>query len=778
MTFIYEKASNNYSVYSDANTWAVVNSKPFFTTSPQSAVMPYNIYDISLARANSFYFLVDSTYSYVQFCSTANSNVAYDVANIVVDTAYVDGYPASPYFYATGLDVSNTGSRAIFTYALGPNPPRIVTEAFMSYSPFNITRASGANSWVTLNNNLKNLFINDNAEILFTANTTHITKYVGNALTCTLSYSSQRTVNNDNLDVFFNPTGTRMFTLGATRIYQYNLSTAWDLSTALAGGSYDLSALVANPKCMCFSNDGLYCFVLGGTARKIFRLDLFSSFDISSAVHTGDVTSISIQGYENGLAIKDDGSKLFINTGYSTAEITLSTPYTLSSAGPIANGAPNTYRLRFSYGLAVPNDGYHLFTSSGESVVHKLNMATQWSTGSAYFQEVDRGILTLGPRLSSVYYAKYGDIGRTLYVKGITGSRILQYNLACAYSLVSANYSGQTSIGISGDTFYVTNNRIITGSSSLVRSYILTRDWDITSAVADTANNLSMNASVLAITPNGSEMLTANNSFPYSINKYTLNTANKPNSAYYQRTNMGWLSAGPTSTYIAASKFSHDGKYIFYLEYVAGPGSTSVHKYTLGTNWDLRTAVFTESITLPYTYENLKFSYDGMFMIVNGRSNILSQYQLTAPWTLSGATLKNYVTSAFSAVALNPNGSKLYALLSPFETSKGYLRESTLTDRWNVRSATNNNFVSYIGFSPDTYDIEFSPTGKYMYRVLSNSIIRYTMGTPWDVASIVQDSSYNVPGTSMKINSIYFDTYGNEFIVSDYTHKAIFKFNT
>ena len=779
MTFIYDKASNNYSVYSDSNTWMVSNSTPVYNTSPQSAIMANPIYDISLTRANAFYFLTDIISLNIQYCNTNSTTQSYDVSNIVVDTAYVDASAYKFGIYPSSLAVSNTGTKAIVAYGFGSSRPKTVSELNFVYAPFTpINSPSRGNSWVRFSRRFSNMYVNNTANMLFTSNSTHVHKYEGNAHTCMLSYSAQKTVNSDNLGVFFSPDGTKLFTLGATRIYQYSLATAWDISGATIFGSYLLSSIDSNPRAMCFSSNGLYCYFIGRANNKIFRLELASAFDITSAMYTGDSSTITLSGSDNGISIRTDGSVIYINRGSDVREVLLPTAYTLSSAVLSSNAAPIYDRISFSTGLAVPEDGYHVYISDGTTLIHKLNMANQWSLLSSSYQEVDSGLLTARNRgVDYVTYAKFGDNGNKLYVNGGSFNKLLQYTLSTPYTIGSATYSGQTAFTMGGFNFHVANNKMLVHTPSSISSYRLTTDWDISTAISDSANSLSVSTSAMAISPDGLNLVVSNTSSPYSLYKYTLNTANVPKSAYYPITNKGWLNAGTSSTNIASARYSSDGKFIFYLESVFG-GNSKINKYTLATAWDLSTASFTETVTYPNIYENLKFSYDGRYMFLNYMGNQLRQYVLSSPWTLSGATLLNYVNSFFSAIAITPKGDKYYGAVSAFETDKGYLKQYLLSDRWNVRSSTSNSMVSYIGYNPQVYDIEFSPTGKYFYKVTSNAVARYTMSTPWDVASMVQDSSYTIPGTSMSVNSIHFDTYGNEFVMADYTHKSVLRFNT
>jgi sugar lactone lactonase YvrE len=77
-------------------------------------------------------------------------------------------------------------------------------------------------------------------------------------------------------DVVFNPDGTRMFILGATndRIYQYNLSTPWNVSTATFDRSLYIAHLDTTPTGLAFKDDGTILYLVGSALDRIHQINL------------------------------------------------------------------------------------------------------------------------------------------------------------------------------------------------------------------------------------------------------------------------------------------------------------------------------------------------------------------------------------------------------------------------------------------------------------------------------------------------------------------------
>jgi len=134
------------------------------------------------------------------------------------------------------------------------------------------------------------------------------------------------------LGIAFNNTGSKMYVSGGTTgaAYQYSLSTAFDLSTA----SYDSVSLSSfNEKDVVFNAGGTRLFGVDGST--VYQYSLSTAFDLSTATY--DSVSFSVSSQETapqGLAFSSGGNKMFI-LGYNSDtvfEYSLSTPFDLSTA--------------------------------------------------------------------------------------------------------------------------------------------------------------------------------------------------------------------------------------------------------------------------------------------------------------------------------------------------------------------------------------------------------------------------------------------------------------
>ena len=136
----------------------------------------------------------------------------------------------------------------------------------------------------------------------------------------------------------FKSDGTKMYVAGANSyVYQYSLSTAWDVSTASYDSvSYNASSQASDCKAVRFKSDGTKMYLLTdpGAASTIWQYSLSTAWDLSTASY--DSVSLVITSQDTnplGMDFNDDGTKLYV-VGYhdDIREWTLSTAYSLSTA--------------------------------------------------------------------------------------------------------------------------------------------------------------------------------------------------------------------------------------------------------------------------------------------------------------------------------------------------------------------------------------------------------------------------------------------------------------
>jgi len=85
--------------------------------------------------------------------------------------------------------------------------------------------------------------------------------------------------------LFFKPDGTKMYTtsVASSSVVEYTLSTAWNVSTATYIQSFSVSSQDSTPSSLTFKPDGTKMFVLGRNNNRVYEYTLSTAWNISTA---------------------------------------------------------------------------------------------------------------------------------------------------------------------------------------------------------------------------------------------------------------------------------------------------------------------------------------------------------------------------------------------------------------------------------------------------------------------------------------------------------------
>jgi hypothetical protein len=144
-------------------------------------------------------------------------------------------------------------------------------------------------------------------------------------------------------DIFFKPDGLTMFVLGGTNdtVFQYTLSTAWDISTAsYASKSFSVTTQETAPLGLWFKTDGLSMYVVGSTSDTVFQYTLSTAWDVSTASYASISYSVAAQDTSPvQVNLSADGTKMWVlgSTGDDIWEYALGTAWDVSTATLVNN---------------------------------------------------------------------------------------------------------------------------------------------------------------------------------------------------------------------------------------------------------------------------------------------------------------------------------------------------------------------------------------------------------------------------------------------------------
>ena len=221
---------------------------------------------------------------------------------------------------------------------------------------------------------------------------------------------------------------------------------------------------------------------------------------------------------------------------------------------------------------------------------------------------------------------------------------------------------------------------IIGSGTDTVYEYDLSENWNLETAVYNGSNfsvvSQENNPRGLFIGNGGTKLFIvgAQNDTVY---QYTLSTPWDITSASYDTVSFG---IGGQDTSPQGLEFKPDG----FEMYMVGNSSDSIHRYTLGTAFDVSTAVLTSSQSVSaqdgQTF-GVRFSADGARMFTIGNVNdSVYQYNLSGAWdptTLTFSSSKSIKdkTTVPTGLALKPDGKAMYIIGTGTHRVFGYETE-------------------------------------------------------------------------------------------------------
>ena len=184
-------------------------------------------------------------------------------------------------------------------------------------------------------------------------------------------------------DVKFHPEGHTMYIVGSARdtIWQYSLSTAWNITTATyASKSKSVSAQDSAPQSIEFGDNGTKMYMLGSTNDRIFQYTLTTPWDVSTATYASK--SFLVQTQEStplGMAFSNDGTKVFVvgSINDDVFQYTLSTAWDISTASYDSIGKDVSVQESTPQAIALSLDQTKMFIlGSGADRVYTYQRST------------------------------------------------------------------------------------------------------------------------------------------------------------------------------------------------------------------------------------------------------------------------------------------------------------------------------------------------------------------------------------------------------------------
>ena len=630
--------------------------------------------------------------------------------------------------------------------------------------------------------------------------------------------------------IFFKPDGTKMYIAGnsGADVNEYNLSTAWDISTASYSQNFSVSAQNTQVSDIFFRDDGAKMYVVGYGDPEVNEYDLSTAWDISSSSFVQVFNVNSQETNPTALFFKPDGSKMYV-AGYAGDDIN---EYSIGGGFSVATQETSPTGIFFKpegdkmyivgqvgddvneYDLAqIPPfsvtaqdtaprssifkpDGTKMYVvgSAGDDV-NEYDLSTAWDATTAVFLQN----FSVAAQDTTPLGLFFKPDGTKMYITGSAGDDVNEYDLSTAWDVSSASYSQNFSVaaqeGLPAGLFFKpdgTKMYVVGSIGGDILEYSLSTAWDVSTASYSQNFSVSgqdINPDGLFFKPDGTKMYVAGGT-DNSVSEYNLSTAWDISSSSFSYS----FDVNPQEESIHGVFFKPDGTKM----YIIGTQKDSVFQYDLSTAWDVSTAdpardpekyfdISTASFSRLFSIASQEiypadifFKPDGTKMYIAGnQGDDVNEYNLSAAWNVSTASYSQSFSVSSQEVSIagvffKPDGTKMYVT----GTSGDDVNEYDLSTAWDVSTASYSQNFSVAGQETSPNGLFFKPDGKKMYVVgaTGDDVNEYDLSTAWDISTSSFNQLFGVANQTTAPKGIFFKPDGTEMFVVESSTDMVFPY--
>jgi hypothetical protein len=272
---------------------------------------------------------------------------------------------------------------------------------------------------------------------------------------------------------------------------------------------------------------------------------------------------------------------------------------------------------------------------------------------------------------------------------------------ATGFTYGAQTYSISQSTSTHGLFFKPDGTRFYTLSRGTTRiyTYNVAEPWTLSGASYVSNSSISLQTTEplgMYVKPDGLKAYVVSNTSPATVFQYSLNEA-WGNSFTYDSVSLNISATSDSNaTSIGAQDitFSPDGRYFFVTTDINS--SATVHRYELGTAWNITTAAYSGNSFLTEGFQNsptgISFTDSGVMMFVLGNQlDKIDTFRLSTPWSL--ATV-NYIGLSTVNVSSTSGEGRPTAMYFKPDTSRVYLTGLDLTTVYDYIVPVANTYIT------------------------------------------------------------------------------------
>ena len=649
-------------------------------------------------------------------------------------------------------------------------------------TPWDLSTATAHYTKTGIQTNNRGIYFKSDGISVWTNNASEILSYtlstawdISSTWTNTFQTMNSTTLQNHTghlKDIHFSSDGTKFYLcdFANRRVTEWDCSTAFRADTAtynnvLLDVYYNSSNI---PMGMEFSSNGTVLLVIS-EQRNLLKYNLSTAWDLSTATYDS-LKAVGSSGSASGLGIDTAGENFYVTIPNVSGDPVLqyyaaasnSTPYSqyMPALTNSSNGQINSSSwvdINSMTADETKNDGdvfYAVSTdnrtswsvakaSVGVRKIAKNNSGTwQYNNNAGTSTTVNLGFSLASPSYDNKSYSVSHSNPRGMYLKpdgtelyiGAYTGHVYQFTLSTANDISTASSTGNYNIDEENDTVALTfkpdGTKMYAASGTNVHQYTLSTAWDITTASYDSVSYTpsdvgSSDIHSLNFNSDGTKLFISDDgSSDRRIREYTLSTAYLLSSA------------STTSNYLYHAKanvrgvdFNSDGTKIF----LSGVSDRKVYQYNLTSPYTLSSS---QGTTADAEYNVISVISGGMYSMAfsnDGAKLFILETNTPSVKQFSTTESQNTIVYGTSETWVNGTNNNEHATLQQALTSQAFNR----MNKAQLDAVADSYHFSQD--SADTLDLMIAP-----YAASGTSPISDSVTINYDAEALIREA---IPGT-------------------------------
>jgi len=236
----------------------------------------------------------------------------------------------------------------------------------------------------------------------------------------------------------FSPDGLNLYIAGSDNpqtVFQYTLNTAWDIDTAVyASKSIDVSTEETEPRALSFKSDGTAMYIAGLgaiTGGTVYQYTLSTAWDLSTASYASKSKDISTEeSFPTGVTFKSDGFSMYI-VGLENKTIyqyTLGTAWDAGTASYASKSVGVSTEETSPGDLSFKTDGSIVYiVGFNNDSIYQYTLGTSWDIGTASYSSKSFSVLSQTTTPTGIAFKTDGTVA---YILAQDNDKVYQYEFS------------------------------------------------------------------------------------------------------------------------------------------------------------------------------------------------------------------------------------------------------------------------------------------------------------------------------------------------------------